>query len=66
MPRLPKLAQKTSALEQPPTGKKPATPEHDRIAQRAYELWQQRGCPIGSPEEDWKRAQTELRSVAAS
>jgi hypothetical protein len=35
---------------------------HDEIATLAYELWQARGCPHGSPEEDWLRAETELRS----
>lgn len=28
----------------------------DRIAQLAYQLWQQRGCPAGSPEVDWEQA----------
>mgnify|MGYP001462574040 CR=1 FL=1 len=28
----------------------------DRIAQLAYQLWQERGCPEGSPEVDWERA----------
>ena len=36
-------------------------PEHQRIAQLAYDLWQKRGCPIGSPDEDWFRAENELR-----
>jgi hypothetical protein len=27
------------------------------IANLAYRLWQERGCPIGSPEEDWYRAE---------
>ena len=31
------------------------------IAARSYELWQERGCPIGSPEVDWFRAEEELR-----
>ena len=31
------------------------------IAALAYELWQERGCPIGSPEEDWFRAEQELK-----
>jgi Protein of unknown function (DUF2934) len=35
---------------------------HDDIAALAYELWQTRGCPNGSPEEDWFRAAEELRS----
>jgi len=33
----------------------------DEIATRAYELWHQRGCPIGSPELDWLQAEEELR-----
>ena len=35
--------------------------EHQRIARLAYDLWQKRGCPIGSPDEDWFRAENELR-----
>jgi hypothetical protein len=34
-------------------------PEHQRIAQLAYDLWQKRGCPIGSPDEDWFRVENE-------
>jgi hypothetical protein len=37
---------------------------HSEIAALAYELWQARGCPDGSPEEDWYRAAEELRSRA--
>ena len=37
---------------------------HADIAALAYELWQARGCPDGSPEEDWFRAAEELRSRA--
>jgi hypothetical protein len=32
-------------------------PGHDAIAALAYQYWQARGCPIGSPEEDWQRAE---------
>jgi hypothetical protein len=35
---------------------------HDDIAALAHELWQARGCPEGSPEEDWFHAAEELRS----
>jgi hypothetical protein len=35
---------------------------HNDIAKRAYEIWQSRGCPEGSSEEDWFRAAAELRS----
>ena len=33
----------------------------EEIAVRSYELWQERGCPFGSPEVDWLRAEQELR-----
>ena len=29
----------------------------DRVAVLAYQLWQQRGCPEGSPEIDWLEAE---------
>ena len=38
------------------------TPDEAVIAARAYALWQDRGCPIGSPREDWYRAEQELKS----
>jgi hypothetical protein len=33
---------------------------HEEIARRAYELWQQRGCPPGDGSEDWQVAEAEL------
>jgi hypothetical protein len=36
--------------------------EQDEIARLAHKFWVERGCPIGSPEEDWLRAEAELRS----
>ena len=35
--------------------------EREQIARLAYSYWQARGCPEGSPEEDWLRAEAELR-----
>lgn len=35
---------------------------HRNIAALAYEFWQARGCPEGSPEEDWFHAAEQLRS----
>jgi Protein of unknown function (DUF2934) len=35
-------------------------PLHEEIARRAYKLWEQRGRPNGSREEDWFRAESEL------
>jgi hypothetical protein len=37
---------------------------HAEIEVLAYELWQARGCPEGSPEEDWYRAAEQLRARA--
>ena len=37
---------------------------HDEIAALAHALWQARGCPAGSPDEDWFHAVEELRSRA--
>jgi len=36
-------------------------PSHEDIAALAYSYWQARGCQGGSPEEDWLRADQELR-----
>jgi len=36
--------------------------DHTEIAQLAYQFWLDRGCPIGSPEEDWSRAEQDLKS----
>jgi len=39
---------------------------HEAIARLAYSYWQARGCPIGSSEEDWYRAENELRKPSAA
>ena len=36
------------------------------IEERAYQSWIERGCPMGSPEEDWYRAERELISRFAT
>ena len=36
------------------------TATHEELCQRAYSLWKERGCPDGSPEVDWYRAEAEL------
>jgi hypothetical protein len=35
---------------------------HAEIAALAHQLWEERGRPEGSPEEDWHRAVVRLRS----
>ncbi len=39
-------------------------PEHRFIGELAYRLWQARGCPEGSAEQDWLNAEKQLRSVS--
>jgi hypothetical protein len=35
----------------------------EKISARAYELWMERGCPVGSPEIDWLQAEAEITPV---
>jgi len=35
------------------------------VAALAYKLWQERGCPIGSDQEDWFRAENLLTNRKA-
>jgi Protein of unknown function (DUF2934) len=37
--------------------------DQQEIAILAYHFWQERGCPIGSPEEDWFRAEQSLKAT---
>ena len=39
---------------------------HGETSELAYSLWQGRGCPEGSPEEDWFRAAYQLRARPSS
>ena len=36
-----------------------------QIADLAYFMWLDRGCPAGTPEEDWHKAESELRVKAS-
>jgi len=43
-------------------GDRPIAPlQHRRIARLAYSYWEARGRPHDSPEQDWFRAEEELR-----
>jgi hypothetical protein len=39
--------------------------EHGEIARLAYSYWEARGCPLGSPDEDWFHAELDLRQNGA-
>ena len=36
-------------------------PSSEEISRRAFQLWEERGRPEGSQDEDWFRAENELR-----
>ena len=36
--------------------------EGERVRVMAYQLWEARGCPFGSPETDWYQAEAEVRA----
>ncbi len=46
------------AVDQP--AEEPAAPTHEEIALLAYQYWEERGGPIGTPEEDWLKAEQDL------
>jgi Protein of unknown function (DUF2934) len=37
--------------------------QHEEITKLAYELWERRGRPVGSPDIDWYAAEGALGSV---
>lgn len=41
-------------------------PAQEAIAALAYSYWIDRGCQGGSPEQDWLRAEQELRAMCAT
>ena len=40
-----------------------ATPDESAVAALAHRFWIERGCPEGSPEDDWFLAERELRRL---
>ena len=36
---------------------------HEFVAKLAYRLWEERGCPLGSPEVDWFAAEQAMYSA---
>jgi Protein of unknown function (DUF2934) len=44
----------------------PAQLNEQDVANLAYQRWVERGCPQGSPEEDWFVAERELQSINRS
>lgn len=44
----------------------PANADKADIAALAYQLWNERGCPVGSPDEDWFRAEQQLKGQSSA
>lgn len=73
-PPVPPAAQKTpraakpkaAAAVAPQQAQQPQiviTATHDQIAKRAYEIWLAKGRPAGRDHENWREAETQLRSA---
>lgn len=64
MSTAPKMAVSTNETDQRaepvPIPVESATPTHEEIAQLAYDYWEARGRPLGSPEQDWFRAEQDI------
>lgn len=42
------------------------TLDHDQIAERAREIWEQRGRPYGQDEQNWREAERQLREESGT
>jgi hypothetical protein len=65
-PRAPRLTDSTSAVAGDEASSDCDNPaiEHEEISRLAYSYWEARGFSGGSAEEDWYRAEEELKKPA--
>ena len=65
-PRAPRLTDSTSAVAGAEASSDCGNPaiEHEEISRLAYSYWEARGLSGGSAEEDWYRAEEELKKPA--
>jgi hypothetical protein len=59
--RLPRNQAQEVVVESPQVQPGSGRPEAEEVAWLAYQYWLERGSPIGTPEEDWFRADQEFR-----
>ena len=57
----PMIAEKPVAQLAPAAGSAPNAELEEQVRQRAYQLYEQRGCEHGHDVEDWLMAERELR-----
>ena len=60
------VVEKTNIEEKAPNAVLPDGPQESEIAIAAYYLWVNRGCPAGSDQDDWFRAEAELKNAQRS
>jgi hypothetical protein len=58
---VPEQATKPAPATQTPTASIENRLTHEDIAALAYSLWEARGCPDGTPDEDWFNAEKALK-----
>jgi hypothetical protein len=63
--KTPAKPRKTASKAVPETETKPVSISKEAIAKLAHQFWAERGHKHGSPEEDWLRAERELRKRAS-
>lgn len=61
-----KPAELTFQSSPPAPQDEPAPLSEQDVADLAYHRWLERGCPQGSPEEDWFEAEHDLQSRSRS
>lgn len=57
-----KVATPVSSQATGPTNDHEEHEKREEIARLALQFWMERGSPVGIPEEDWFRAEAEIRS----
>jgi hypothetical protein len=60
------MPKKATAKAEAPAQEVPeaeSQPTNEQIAALAHALWIERGCPEGTPEEDWFQAEERLRTA---
>jgi hypothetical protein len=55
----------TQIPDAPSQTTRPETDRTRQIATLAHQLWVERGCPCGTPDEDWFRAEKQLQAGSA-
>jgi hypothetical protein len=55
-------ATRSALMTEQPAEESETRVPHSDIAALAFQLWKERGCPDGSPEDDWYKAEQRLKT----